>query len=84
MCLKYRAMVDIKINIRDSPSHNEWLERIRSYRIQNKSRSNRPKIQNMPQILSLIESNKKCYDPLVVSIGTDEGENIVHKFIEMT
>ncbi|KAF5474227.1 hypothetical protein F2P56_006142 [Juglans regia] len=63
-------MADIKIDIRDSLSHNEWFEKcIRSYRIQDKSRSNRPKIQNVPQMLRLIESNKKCYDPLVVSIG---------------
>ncbi|KAG6641026.1 UPF0481 protein At3g47200-like [Carya illinoinensis] len=63
-------MAEITIGTQDSSSRNGWFERMtRSYQIQNKSESNRPKIQNVPQMLSLIESNKKCYDPLVVSIG---------------
>lgn len=62
-------MADHKINIQYSSSHNEWFEFIMSYRIPRKSESNRPKIQNVPQMLSRIESNKKCYEPMVVSIG---------------
>ncbi|KAK6945184.1 Protein of unknown function DUF247, plant [Dillenia turbinata] len=47
---------------------NEWLESIMKKEVTPKT-SKRPKIQRVPGMLREIESNKRCYDPMVVSIG---------------
>ncbi|CAL5420720.1 unnamed protein product [Camellia sinensis] len=55
-----------------SLSNNEWLNFIIDARGESRSGSIyslKPKIQKVQPMLHEVESNKKCYDPLVVSIG---------------
>ncbi|KAL7194534.1 hypothetical protein ACSBR1_034876 [Camellia fascicularis] len=55
-----------------SPSNNKWLNSIMDARNEPRSlsiKSQKPKIQKAQPMLREVESNKKCYDPRVVSIG---------------
>jgi hypothetical protein len=52
------------------PENNNWLGSILSVeRTETMSQQQGPRIPRVPQIFSGIESNKKCYEPMVVSIG---------------
>ncbi|KAI9380131.1 hypothetical protein POPTR_016G039500v4 [Populus trichocarpa] len=52
------------------PENNNWLGSIMSVeRTETLSQQQGPRIRRVPQIFSGIESNKKCYEPMVVSIG---------------
>ncbi|THG12470.1 hypothetical protein TEA_011622 [Camellia sinensis var. sinensis] len=55
-----------------SLSNNKWLNSIMDARNEPRSlsiKSQKPKIQKAQPMLREVESNKKCYDPRVVSIG---------------
>ena len=52
------------------PENNNWLGSIMGVeRREAMSQHHGPTIPRVPQIFSGIESNKKCYEPMVVSIG---------------
>ncbi|CAI9779508.1 unnamed protein product [Fraxinus pennsylvanica] len=46
-------------------SNDEWLISVKNY----DDKTVKPQIQRIPSLLREKQSNKKCYDPLVVSIG---------------
>ncbi|CAA2989025.1 Hypothetical predicted protein [Olea europaea subsp. europaea] len=50
----------------NSISKDEWLISVEKYV---HDTTNKPQIQRVPSLLRDIQSNEKCYDPLVVSIG---------------
>ncbi|KAK3012674.1 hypothetical protein RJ639_009870 [Escallonia herrerae] len=52
-----------------SSSHEEWIKSLRSESTLGITTPAVPKIRRVPRILGNIESNKKCYEPFVVSIG---------------
>ncbi|KAK3000252.1 hypothetical protein RJ639_024075 [Escallonia herrerae] len=52
-----------------SSSHDEWIKSFLSESTLGNSTPAVPKIRRVPRILGNIESNKKCYEPFVVSIG---------------
>ncbi|XP_022842329.1 UPF0481 protein At3g47200-like [Olea europaea var. sylvestris] len=49
-----------------SKSKDEWLNFVENYV---HDTTDKPQIQRVPSLLRDIESNKKCYEPLLVSIG---------------
>lgn len=63
---------DIKIQIGTSACDNQWFNWImndEALTITGSCSSQGPKLHKVPQNLRNIESNKCCYDPMVVSIG---------------
>ncbi|CAK9185910.1 unnamed protein product [Ilex paraguariensis] len=63
------VMEELSIQI-DPTGDNEWLRSLANEGgVSGDSALANPKIQKVPPMLRGIESNKKCYDPLVVSIG---------------
>ena len=54
----------------NSSSHDPWLSSImENGGLEEKRKSQHPKIQHVSAMLRNAESNKKCFDPFVVSIG---------------
>ncbi|XAR69610.1 hypothetical protein NMG60_11001265 [Bertholletia excelsa] len=54
------------------PAEDDWLKVIMSS--STKTSPKKHKIQRVPELLKRVDSNKDCYDPLVVSIGPFQHE----------
>ncbi|KAM7505325.1 hypothetical protein LguiB_004229 [Lonicera macranthoides] len=69
-CISDELSIIIQPNTPSDPcteTEDEWLQFLENGKFSDTSE--KPKIQRVPPMLRDIESNKKCYDPVVVSIG---------------
>lgn len=71
-CISEEFGIIIQPNTPSYPCTNtedKWLQFLENGGVSDNTVSEKPKIQRVPLMLREIESNKKCYDPVVVSIG---------------